>query len=150
ASQRRMSDRLKDDVERHDRHVCRLAPFPQAARSVWRDGHRRFGRPAKTPHQPTPSRWNHFNLRAGKRPMPCKWGGATRRAVRRPNSGDKPMKKILLGIVAAFAFTTLAASARAAEEAPAGDAKTEKAPKKKGGKKAKGGDAEKKEGGEAK
>ncbi len=51
------------------------------------------------------------------------------------------MKKILMGLVAGLCLTTFAAKA-IADEAPAGDKKEEKAPKKKGGKKAK---AEKKE-----
>ena len=46
------------------------------------------------------------------------------------------MKKILLGLVAAFAFTTVAPLvARAADEGGADAAKTEKAPKKKSKKK---------------
>ena len=52
------------------------------------------------------------------------------------------MKKILLGLVAAFALTTLAAPAFSGDEAPAGDAKGDAAAKKgkkgKKGKKAEG------------
>ena len=50
------------------------------------------------------------------------------------------MKKILLGLVAAFALTTLAAPARAEEPAPAGDAAAKEKPAKKGKKKAKKGE----------
>ena len=57
------------------------------------------------------------------------------------------MKKILLGLVAAFAFTTIGATVARAEEGGEA-AKTEKAPKKKGKKKEK--PAEEKKEGEAK
>ncbi len=54
------------------------------------------------------------------------------------------MKKILLGLVAAFAFTTIGATVARAEGEDA--AKTEKAPKKKAGGKKKADKEEKKEG----
>ncbi len=59
------------------------------------------------------------------------------------------MKKILLGLVAAFALTTFAAPARAEGEAAGGDTAKTDAPAKKGKKSKKSKKAEGAEGGEA-
>ncbi len=60
------------------------------------------------------------------------------------------MKKLLLGLVAAFAFTTVAPMvARAADEAAPAEGEKKEKKGKKGGKK-KAAEGEKKEGGEAK